>query len=65
MKRKEMRIMSTIALKGKNYMVQEKKSILSQMAEAYKENRTEIVCGILMLSGNTYGAMRLYNMLKK
>ena len=57
--------MSTIALKGKTFMVQEKKSILSQMAEAFKKNQAEIMCGILMLSGNTYGAMKLYTMLKK
>lgn len=57
--------MSTIALKGKNFMVQEKKSILRQVEDAYKENQTEIVCGVLMLSGNTAGVMRLYNILKK
>lgn len=57
--------MSTIALKGRNYMVQERKSILSRFADIYKENRAEIVCGTLMLSGNTAGAMKLYSMLKK
>lgn len=57
--------MSTIALKGKNFMAQEKKSIFRQLADAYQENRAEIVCGTLMLSGDTVGAMKAYSMLKK
>lgn len=57
--------MSTIALEGKGFMGLEKKSVLRQLADIYKENRAEIVCGTLMLSGNTAGATRLYGMLKK
>lgn len=57
--------MSTIAIRGKNFMAQERKSILRQLADAYKENQAEVVCGLLMMSGNTAEAMRLYRMLKK
>lgn len=63
---KEIKIMSTIALKGKSYMKNsQKESIFKEIVEAYKESQAEVICGVLGVSGNPAAALRMYQILNK
>ena len=58
--------MSTIALKGKYFMIgAKKKSVFKEFVEAYRENQAEVICGVLGVSGNPSAALRMYQLLSK
>ena len=58
--------MSTIALKGKNYVRNHRGySLFREIARAYRENQAEIICGILGQCGDAAAAVKMYMMLKK
>lgn len=63
--------MSTIALQTRNFNEKnmrnhEKKSLFRRFMEYYRENSAEIMCGLLLFSGDSHGyAYETYRLLKK